>query len=119
MKKAGLIFLIFITVAALAAGQETGGTGNLFSQWQKALEENKIPGVPALFVKKIHSAWIGVGFMLNSPNYFDEKSPVRTLLEAFPLFQLALFLKTRKTSSSLMLSYEKMDVWGLSIKFSF
>jgi len=119
MKKTGLLLLIILAFPIIAAGQDAGRGESIFIQWQKSLEDNKIPGVPALFFKKVNSHWIGFGFLLNSPESFEPDSPFRDLMREFPLFQAALLLQDAKLSSSIVFSYEKNKTWGLSARFSF
>ena len=118
MKRAGLVLFIFIIISVVAAAEETGGP-NLFVDWQKALEERHIPGIPFLFVKKVDSNWIGIGFLLNSPESFAEDSFIREIMEEFPLFQLALLVQGRKASTTIIISYEQNKDWGVSAKFQF
>ena len=119
MKKIGLLLFITFTFPFFAAAEETGGAGGLFTQWQKSLEEFKVPGIPAFFVKKVNSYLVGIGFLFNSPESFGQNSPFRSLLEEFPLFQAAFLLQDKTISSSIVFSYEKNNTWGLSAKLSF
>ena len=119
MKKIGLLLIIAFLVPVLAPGQEIRQGGSVFSLWQKSLEEYRIPGVPVFFAKRIDSHLIGFGFMLNSPESFEQDSPFRALMQEFPLFQAALLLQGEGLASSLIFNYEKNHAWGLSAKFSF
>jgi len=119
MKKTGLLLIIILAFPMIAAGQDAGRGGGIFIQLQKSLEDNKIPGVPALFFKKMNSHLVGFGFLLNSPESFEQDSPFRGFMQDFPLFQAALLLQGAGLSSSIIFSYEKNKTWGLSAKFSF
>jgi len=119
MKKTGLVLFLVIAFPFLAAGEEIGKERGILTQWQKSLEESKIPGVPAFFVSKVNSYWIGIGFLLNSPESFEQDSGFRSLLQAFPLFQAALLLYGKSISSNIVFSLEKDNTWGLSARFSF
>jgi len=119
MKKTGLILFITLVFPFFAAAEEAGRRGSVFIQCQKSLEENKIPGLPVFFANKTNSHWIGFGFLLNSPESFDQESPFRSLLQQFPLFQAAVLLQGKGISSSIVFSYEKNDIWGINAKFSF
>ncbi|MCL2319123.1 MAG: hypothetical protein FWC45_03480 [Treponema sp.] len=119
MKKTGLLLFITLTFPVFAAGPAPGEKKGLIPQWQKTMEEFKIPYIPAFFVNKTDSNLVGIGFMLNSPAGFSEDSPFRTLLRALPAFQVALLFRDKNTSSSVVLSYGQNDIWGLSARFNF
>ena len=119
MKKIGLLLIIALLIPVFAPGQEIRQGGSVFSLWQKSLEEYKIPGVPVVFAKRIDSHLIGFGFLLNSPESFELDSPLRVLMQEFPLFQAALLLQGEGLNSSIVFNYEKNHIWGLSAKFSF
>jgi len=119
MKKIGLLLFIILAFPIFASGQETGSDGDVLIQLQKSMEDYRIPGIPVFYVKKLGSHLIGIGFLLNSPDSFEEDSPLRYLLEEFPLFQAAILLQGKNYSSSIIFSYDKNKIWGLSAKFSF
>ena len=118
MKRAGLVLFIFIMISVVAAAEETEGL-NLFIDWQKTMEGHHISGIPFFFVKKVDSNWIGIGFLLNSPDSFAEDSFIREIMEEFPFFQLALLVQGRKASTTIIISYEQNKDWGVSAKFQF
>jgi len=119
MKKTGLILFITLAFPFFTCAEEIGRKEGVFAQWQKSLEENKIPGLPVFFANKINSHWIGFGFLLNSPESFDQESPFRSLMQQFPFFQAAVLLQGKGISSSIVFSYERNDIWGVNAKFSF
>ena len=119
MKKTGLVLFITLVFPFFAVAEESGRKGTVFTQWQKSLEENKIPGLPVFFVNKVDSNWIGFGFLLNSPESFEQESPFRSLLQQFPLFQAALLLQGKSVSSSIVFSYDRENTWSLSAKIYF
>jgi len=119
MKKTCLLLFFILAFPFFTAGDENSRGTGIFTQWQKSLEKYRIPGFPAFFAGKVNSHWIGFGFLLNSPESLEQDSPFRSILSKFPLFQAALLLQDENTSSSVVFSYEKNNVWGLSVRFSF
>jgi len=119
MKKTGLLLFIIFTLPFFAAGEETIRRESVFVQSQKFLEENRIPWVPVFLGGKVYDYWIGVGFLLNSPESFVQESPFRSIMQEFPFFHAVLQLRGKAISSSVVFSYGQNDFWGLNARFSF
>ena len=126
-----MIFFIIITVSVFVAGEEAGISAvnepgiNFFEHLLSNLDEYRIPAVPAIFAGKIGSNWVGVGFLLSSPERFKEDTTMYWLMKNLPLFQFALFLKGTKSGVSFFFNYyrredyEKNGAWSLSASFNF
>jgi len=125
MKKVGLIIFFIISVSTLggAWGHETGI--GFFEQWQINLEDLQIPGIPAIYVGKVGSNWIGAGFLLSTPESFAEDSTMQKFMKNLPLFQFALLLQNAKTNVTFFFNYYGKEeftengTWGISAKFRF
>ena len=131
MKKAGLIPFIIITVSAFAVGEGADTVAdsvpriNIFEHIQTTMDEYYIPAVPAIFVGKVGSNWIGIGFLFSNPEHFNEDTTMYWLMKNLPLFQFALLLKGTKSRVSFFFNYyrredyEENGTWSISASFSY
>ena len=119
MKRTVLILIITLVFSFFAVAQETGAKMEGAGQWQKTMGEYNIPSIPALFVNKINSHWVGVGFMVNNPESFGKDTPISTFMSKLPAFQAGLFMQGKYSSSSVVVSYGHNNIWGISAKFRF